>query len=82
MPSNERKITATLPEELYNWLLEEAQRRGIRKTTLLTILASECRARQIEMKTAQELVEKLKFIPEEKLREMFGDGLIGKTAIK
>jgi hypothetical protein len=82
MTADQRKITVTLPEELCKWLIEEAQRRGVRKTTLLTILASECRARQIEMRTAQELVEKLKFIPEDKLKEMFGDGLIGQTTIK
>jgi hypothetical protein len=79
--ANERKFTVTLPENLYNWVIEEARERGVRKTTLITILVSECKMRRAELKTAQDIMEKMKIIPEEKLREIFSDGLIGQTAI-
>lgn len=65
-----KKIQVTVPEDTYLWLSKEAELRGTKVATLVTILLGEARKAQRNEENISVLVEKMRSLTPEQFAAM------------
>lgn len=65
-----KKIQVTVPDEVFDWLSEEANKRGTRVSTLVTILIGDARKNQVNQANFQAMIDKFKALSSEQFSQM------------